>query len=415
MSNVRNQNAIYVQAGISQELSANWVPWVIFFSIMINVATVYMTQPIMTLLSRNFSVSVAQISIATSVVTSVYALSFVVYGSFSDKYGRRKFLLYGALGLALITACIGLVSNFRSFLWLTAIQGVVAGSLPSVAIPYMADITPRERIGQAMGIALSGTVAGTVMGRSISGMVAQLAGWRVTYLVYGVLLLLIFILLMRLPRSNTVNAHISVSKALFNMISLFGNMKVLPLIFVGALLFFSYLGSATFLTPYLSSAPFNLGPGIIGLLSLCGIAGILASPAAGKLVVKYGSYPIMTTGIFIVLAAIQLMAYIKSIPVVLVGLLLLYTGVFVCQPAVLSLVATAAGQERRGGGSSLYLLACMGGGSIGVSVLRPIYISHSWIGTAEASSISCVIALVIAVAYALTASIKAARIKKASL
>lgn len=76
--------------GKALEIGKKWIPWLVFFSITINVATVYMTQPIMGLLSISFNVPMEEISVAVSLVTLMYAFSFILYGSFSDKYGRRR-------------------------------------------------------------------------------------------------------------------------------------------------------------------------------------------------------------------------------------------------------------------------------------------------------------------------------------
>jgi len=384
-----------------QEISSKWIPWVIFFSITINVSTVYMTLPIMDVLSKNFLVPMDRISVAMSLIALAYALSFVLYGSLSDKYGRRRFLLFGAISLSIITIGISLVNDFSTFLWLTSIQGIAAGAIPSVAIPYMADITPKERVGHAMGIALSGTVAGTVVGRSLSGIIAQFAGWEAVYIIYGALLLLMFVILMFLPKKDNSNKEISILKILKNTGSLMCNRKVFQLMLIGGGLFFSYLGSATFLTPYLSSPPFKLGPGIIGILGIVGIVGIFISPIAGNFVSKYGSYKIMLTGIGIVIAAIQIMAYIQSVTAVLIGLILLYAGVFICQPAVLSLVTTMVEPQYRGSASSLYLLSCMAGGSIGAFTLRSVYNSYKWIGVTTVSSIICCLAILLSISYSL--------------
>jgi YNFM family putative membrane transporter len=382
-----------------KEISIKWIPWVIFFSITINVSTVYMTLPIMGVLSKNFLVPMDRISGAMSLIALMYAFSFVLYGSLSDKYGRRRFLLFGAITLSIITIGISFTTHFNTFLWLTAIQGIAAGAIPSVAIPYMADITPKERIGNAMGIALSGTVAGTVMGRGLSGVITEILGWEMTYIIYAVLLLLMFGLLMFLPKKDKSNKEISTLTILKNTSSLMCDRRVFQLMLIGACLFFSYLGTATFLTPYLSSPPFTLGPGIIGMLSLVGIVGILISPIAGNLVCKYGSYKIMLLGISVVIISIQIIAYIPSIVSVVIGSILLYAGVFICQPAVLSLVTTVVETKYRGSASSLYLLACMAGGSIGAFALRSVYNSYRWIGVTTVSSVVCFFAIVLSISY----------------
>ncbi len=373
------------------------VPWIIFLSTTVVVATVYMTQPIMVELGHAFQMKAEDMGLVMSIVSFTYALSFLFYGPLSDRFGRRFFLLFGVAALAVTLLVASQSSTFIQFLIVTSIQGVVAGALPSVAVPYMADITPKEKIGQAMGIALSGTIAGTVVGRSLSGILTDAVGWRWTYVIYAVLLVIFFFILRMLPHKPVPHSQVSVFNVVAQMGSLFRDMRINLFLLLGSSLFFAYLGLISYLTPYLSAPPFQLNSSTIGLLSLAGIVGIFASPVAGKAIAKWGAMKVMLFGLGFAFLSIQIMAYQPSVVLVILGLVCLYGGVFICQPAVMSILTTHVDASRRGSMSSLYLLACMFGGSVGSYTLKTVYLQAHWLGISIASAIACGLALILAV------------------
>jgi YNFM family putative membrane transporter len=89
------------------------------------------------------------------------------------------------------------------------------------------------------------------------------------------------------------------------------------------------------------------------------------------------------------------MGWFQSITLTALGLLLLFLGVYACQPLVFLLIGQNVPKESIGSASSLYILFCIGGGSLSSIFLGPVWRSYGWHGITTLCSISLLISLLI--------------------
>jgi YNFM family putative membrane transporter len=114
------------------------------------------------------------------------------------------------------------------------------------------------------------------------------------------------------------------------------------------------------------------------------------------LVSRYGLRSMIALGMVLALAGV--LALSGTSPVTLgLGMTSLYLGIFATQPAMLVMVTSRAPSTSTGSASSLYLLSCLAGGSIGTLILGPVWRTRGWVGV----EIACIAALVVAFALAL--------------
>jgi YNFM family putative membrane transporter len=163
----------------------------------------------------------------------------------------------------------------------------------------------------------------------------------------------------------------------------------------GFLLFFGYLGTVTFLTLRLHEPPFSFDSATIGFISLLGLGSVLGAPLSGRLVGRVGSLAVGVSGLLIVLGALAGLVWASSIGGVGASLFAIFLGVFVCQPAVFVRIAQRVPPQRRGSASSLYLLTCLGAGSLASAVLGPVWTHAGWIGITAVCAGSVSISLLI--------------------
>jgi MFS family permease len=90
-------------------------------------------------------------------------LAAVGTGLLSDRFGRRRLILLGALGSALTTVLMALTRDFILFLVLVGVRSIATGPVVAV-IPAMAsDLSPKDEAGQYMAYGnLSTGVSGAV-------------------------------------------------------------------------------------------------------------------------------------------------------------------------------------------------------------------------------------------------------------
>ena len=110
------------------------------------------------------------------ILGSIYSiLQFIfapIWGSLSDKYGRKTLLLITISGLALSYLIWGFAGNFWILIIARLVGGVMSGNI-SVASAIVADVTPKEKRTSGMAIIGVAFGLGFIMGPAIGGILAQ--------------------------------------------------------------------------------------------------------------------------------------------------------------------------------------------------------------------------------------------------
>lgn len=130
------------------------------------------------------------------VFSGIYFVSAVVspwWGKLADKKGRKIMILRASLGMAIVLAMMGLVTNVWQLFLLRMTQGFFAGFV-SNSNALIATETPKNKSGQALGTMASFFTAGNLLGPFVGGALASAFSYRVTFLITGLLLLIVFFL-----------------------------------------------------------------------------------------------------------------------------------------------------------------------------------------------------------------------------
>jgi DHA1 family multidrug resistance protein-like MFS transporter len=116
-------------------------------------------------------------------------LSAPVWGAFADRYGRKMMLVRATLGGAVLLVLMGLVQNAEQLVILRTIQGFVTGTVPA-ANALAAATTPRERLGESLGLMNTSRAVGVAVGPVIGGILGDAFGFRESFWITAALLAL---------------------------------------------------------------------------------------------------------------------------------------------------------------------------------------------------------------------------------
>ncbi|MEV7138745.1 MFS transporter [Streptomyces tauricus] len=344
-------------------------------------ALLYSTQALLPLISGDFGVTASTASWTVSAATGALALFVLPLSALSERFGRRT-LMTASLAVAVT---VGLLVPFApSVGWLIAlraVQGAALAGLPASATAYLAEEVRPKALITAIGLFVAGNSVGGMSGRVITGWVAQEWGWRAAVAVIGVIAVgcaVAFRLLLPAPRHfragslrpaalvRTVHDHLA-------------NPLLRRLYAIGAL-FMTVFGAVYTVIGYrLTDAPFSLPQGLIGSIFLVYLVGTVSASTAGKLVDRLGRRGALylagattTAGLLVSLA--------DSIPLVLLGLVLITAGFFAGHAVASSSVSHTA-KEGRAQASALYQSAYYLGSSAGGTLGAVAYHSGGWAGT----------------------------------
>ena len=339
-------------------------------------AAVYCTQPILPLLSADFGVDAPTAGLTLSLLTAALAVSLLFYGPLSDRVGRRSVLIASCGALAL--PCFG-AALAPTFAWLLAarvLQGVLAAGISAVALAYIADEFPRNRIGLAIGAYTSAMVAAALVGRVGGGLLAAWLDWRGMFAVFGGLALLGAALLAALlPASRRFHRSLNLGAAYAGAGVHLRNPRMLAIFGVGFALLFSFMAFFTYLSYHLAGPPYSLPLWALTLIYLVYGAGAVG-PFAGHLSSRTGRRPVLVPALIMMAGGLAL-TLAGPLPVVIVGCVVLAFGMFTAQAVANAYVSDQA-PVARGAANGIYLFCYYVGGSVGIQVVGLLWNRWGW-------------------------------------
>ncbi|WP_133912755.1 MFS transporter [Streptomyces sp. NBC_00582] len=344
-------------------------------------ALLYSTQALLPLISGDFGVAASEASWTVAAATGGLALFVLPMSALSERYGRRTVMTASLAVAVTVGLLVPFAPSLGALVVLRAVQGAALAGLPASATAYLAEEVRPRALVTAIGLFVAGNSVGGMSGRVITGWVAQEWGWRVAVGVIGVLAVgcaIAFRLLLPAPKhftagslrprvlARTVREHLA-------------NPLLCRLYAIGALFMTVFGGVYTVIGYRLTEAPFSLPQGIVGSIFLVYLVGTVSASTAGRLVGRLGRRGALylaagttATGLLLSLA--------DTLPLVLLGLVLITAGFFAGHAVASSAVSKTA-TTGRAQASALYQSAYYIGSSTGSTVGAIAFHSGGWAGT----------------------------------
>ncbi|MGI5922824.1 MAG: MFS transporter [Lentisphaeria bacterium] len=117
------------------------------------------------------------------------AIMAPIWGLLADRFGRKPMLLRATFGAGIIIGSMAFSPNVLVFVLLRIMQGMFSG-VAAAGVTLVACNTPEERQGFALGCLSSSLFSGNMFGLFIGGFLAEMLGYRNTFLLSGTLLML---------------------------------------------------------------------------------------------------------------------------------------------------------------------------------------------------------------------------------
>ena len=111
-----------------------------------------------------------------------------LWGWIADRYGRKLMVTRAMFAGAVITFAMGLVENIWQLLGLRMLSGALTGTI-SASIALVSAAVPRANLGFALGLMQVAVFLGMTLGPWIGGLLADSAGYRLTFKIGGGVLL----------------------------------------------------------------------------------------------------------------------------------------------------------------------------------------------------------------------------------
>ncbi len=245
----------------------------------------------------------------------VSALVSPLWGSLADRKGRKLMLLRASLGMAVVIALQGMVTNVYQLFALRALMGLTSGYIPN-AMALVASQVPRDKSGWALGTLSTGPVSGVIVGPLLGGLMADHLGLRVVFFVTAGLMFVSFLITLFLIKERRIDvkkADRLSGKAVFQslpyptlIVTLFistlmiqlANSSISPILTLFIKDLSGDSGNIAFISGMIAAVP--------------GVAALISAPSLGRLGDRIGTARILLAALGLTTVLFAIMAWVET-------------------------------------------------------------------------------------------------------
>lgn len=306
--------------------------------------------PLLSFYAESFGASALQVTLLMAIYSLAQFLMAPVWGSLSDRYGRRPVLLFSIGATAAMLVLFALAPNLWILFLARALHGAAAANI-STAQAYVADITTPENRAKGMGLIGASIGLGFTLGPFLGGELAGF-GHRVPILVAAALSALNFLwAYARLPESRVPEAASLVHRRTLDPRALITGLThpvvglAIALTFLAVFAFSMMEGTLALVAEHRwawNEADVGRMLGTVGIIGIVIQGGLL-----GRLAKRFGESPLVSVGYGCMAAGFGLLSIAEGnelwLAVVLLGI-----GNSLAVPSLNALISKATSSEEQG-------------------------------------------------------------------
>lgn len=333
--------------------------WIIIGIVLLNSIGMSVVLPLLPFIVGKYLPS-EQIVVGMSALMSVFAactfFAAPIFGSLSDRYGRKYILIFSLLGSVIGYVLFGIGGALWVLFLGRIIDGLTAGNI-SILFAYISDSTePKERakwfgyIGSAMGI---GKLGGPALGGLLGGISLSLPFFVTAGLIFISGLATYFLLPESLvPEKRT--KHLTLNS--FNVFSHFKDifkLKNVKMLLILGIFFYISLGIFQFNFTIFLKDIYKWGPVFIGtMLTLVGICEIISRAVLLPCLLKrFNEKSIGIAGLIVFgigLALIMSSVFLPSIIIISLAAIFIITGEGLFDPTYNARLSQSVDESNQG-------------------------------------------------------------------
>ena len=359
----------------------------------------YSPQALLPELAREFGVGAAEISTIMTASALAIALTAPFTGALADVLGRKRVITAAMLAVVVPMAGASLASDVQALIAWRFLQGLLLPPIFAVTVAYIGDEWPATDVAGVAGIYIAGSSIGGFSGRFVTGVLADLVGWRGAFLTLAVLSLIGAILVAALlPRERGFVRSEGIGASVRQMLRHLKDPQLVATYAIGFGILFNFIAMFTYVSFHLAAPPYNFSPTLLGTIFVTYLVGTVISPLTGRAIAFFGRRPFIV-GVIGLWAGGALLTLAPPIWAIVVGLILCAACGMLAQTISTGYVAATA-KEGRSSAVGLYVTAFYIGGSVGAFLPGLAWDAAGWPACVAMIVVMCALmALIAALAY----------------
>ncbi len=235
---------------------------------------------------------------ASSLTMTIFA---PIWGWLSDRYGRKLMVERAMFAGAIITMATGMIGDVYQLLFLRLLAGAFTGTI-AASIALVSSVLPGTRLGFGLGLMQVAVFLGMSLGPWMGGMIADMIGYRLTFIAGGAILLVGGVLVMLGAEEKFIRPSAASLKRSGTMGMLFAMPGLVSLMVVFLLFHFS-INIAIPILPLFIEEVGNLKTQVASttglLLGVTGATASISAAAIGYLSDRRGHKQVLIFNLFI--------------------------------------------------------------------------------------------------------------------
>jgi len=336
----------------------------IFLSGLSVFAQLYLFQPVLPLLCKEFKISPAESSWAVSASTMGMAVGLFIFSLKADALPRKQLMGFAMLASAVLTLLSVFIHNFHLLIAVSFVKGAILSGVTAVALAYLSEEVSFNALGLAISLYLSGNAIGGMAGRIVVMLIAGWLNWRWAAGFIGISSLILGLFFMkRLPASkHFIPLPVNIGQK-WQQMGVFFRQPVIVFIYLAAfLLMGGFVSIYNYTGFHLEEAPFSLPHYVIACIFLMYTVGVWGTMVAGRSSDKIA--PAKLIRFFIPAIAAGLLLMLVSQLVVFICGLGIFTFSFFGTHTLASRIVSQEAKEGKSSATSLYWLFYYAGSAI---------------------------------------------------
>ena len=284
-------------------------------------------------LAARFDVGKGPIVYTLTLTLAMRPVGALLFGSLADRYGRKLPLIFCVLSFSTITVLSGFAPNYLFFLIMRGLYGIGMGGYWGIGASYAMEMAPRRKRGVLSGMMQGGYPFGYLLAAVAMQTVTPALGWRFMFVVGIPVALLIVVLTLLAPESDSWKLHRTPSipkifRTLFEHMGVFGYL----LLVMTVMTCLSH-GTQDLYPDFLKSIPGMPGQKLFGMRMLYGIpivynvGAILGAVFFGHISERIGRRRSIMLALVVSLLSIPAWAFGSSMLALVMGSYFMQTGV----------------------------------------------------------------------------------------
>ncbi|HEM6412394.1 TPA: multidrug efflux MFS transporter [Streptococcus suis] len=262
-------------------------------------ASFTLVMPFISVFVEELGVAAGQVEYYAGLAVSANAFAAAVmapiWGSLADRCGRKPMMVRAAFAMIFTMGGMAFVPNVFWLLALRVLNGVFTGYIPN-ATALIASQVPKDKTGYALGTLSTGAVAGNLIGPTLGGILAEMFGVHMVFLLVGLLYAIVVLLTVFYIREDFIPVKRGEAMSVKEVFAQVKDRQMLVGLFVTSMII---IAAAQAVVPILTLYVRHLGQTdnllfVAGfIISLPGMASLVTSGYLGKIGDRIGNHRLL--------------------------------------------------------------------------------------------------------------------------